>query len=191
MPHTGALSFRHPEPFVNAPTDKTYRYWFEDFLVGSRRSFGGVPVTREAVLAFAAQFDPQPFHLDDEAAAASLFGRLSASGWHTCAMAMRMMCDDYLLDSASLGSPGIDNLRWLAPVFPGDTLHGRMDVLEARPMNSRPHVGLVRSRWTISKQDGTDVLTMEGWGMFRRRSAAPSAPGEPPAELAPDEDTAA
>ena len=137
-------------------------------------------VTREAVLAFASQFDPQPFHLDEGAAAASLFGRLSASGWHTCAMAMRMMCDAYLLDAASLGSPGIDALRWLKPVYPGDTLQMRMHVLEARPMASKPHVGLVRSRWDVRNQDDDPVLTMEGWGMFRRRDVAP-----PPA-AAPD-----
>ncbi len=131
--------------------------------------FGTTPVTREAVIAFASQFDPQPFHLDDEAAAGSLFGRLAASGWHTCAMAMRMMCDEYLLESASLGSPGIDSLRWLKPVHPGDTLRMRMDVLEARPMNSKPHVGLVRSRWQLSNQHLEPVLTMEGWSMFRRR----------------------
>ncbi len=131
--------------------------------------FGATPVTRDAVLAFAREFDPQPFHLDDEAAAASLFGRLSASGWHTCAMAMRMMCDEYLLDSASLGSPGIDSLRWLKPVYPGDTLRMAMDVLDARPMSSKPHVGLVRSRWQLNNQHGEPVLTMEGWGMFRRR----------------------
>lgn len=126
-------------------------------------------VEREAVLAFAQQFDPQPFHLDDAAAEASLFGRLSASGWHTCAMAMRMMCDHYLLESASLGSPGIDALRWLKPVHPGDTLSVRMDVLEARPMASRAGVGLVRSQWTVRNQHQEPVLTMEGWGMFRRR----------------------
>ena len=85
-----------------------------------------MPVTREATLAFARDFDPQPFHLDDAAAAASLFGRLAASGWHTFAMAMRMMCDAYLLESSSLGSPGIDNLRWLKPVYPGDTLSMRL-----------------------------------------------------------------
>jgi acyl dehydratase len=134
--------------------------------------FGAMPVTREAVIAFASQFDPQPFHLDDEAAAASLFGRLAASGWHTCAMAMRMMCDEYLLDSASLGSPGIDSLRWLKPVHPGDTLRMAMDVLEARPMASKPHVGLVRSRWHLRNQHDEPVLTMEGWGMFRRRDVA-------------------
>jgi acyl dehydratase len=134
--------------------------------------FTAAPVTREAVLEFARQFDPQPFHVDDEAAKNSLFGGLCASGWHSCAMAMRMMCDGYLLESASLGSPGIDALRWLKPVFPGDTLHLRMEVQQARPMASKPDVGLVRSQWTMSNQHGEPVLTMEGWGMFRRRPAA-------------------
>jgi len=140
-------------------------------------------VSREAVLAFAQQFDPQPFHVDDEAARGSLFGGLCASGWHTCAMAMRMMCDGYLLDSASLGSPGIDNLRWLKPVFPGDTLSVRMEVLDARPMASKPHVGLLRSGWEVRNQHGQPVMTMEGWGMFRRRGDATPADAKatPPA----------
>ena len=146
------------------------RWYWEDFPVGNVREFGAYQVTREAVLAFASQFDPQPFHLDDEAAKASLFGALSASGWHTCAMAMRMMCDDYLLESSSLGSPGIDNLRWLKPVRPGDTLSVRLTVLEARPMNSRPHVGLVQSQWEVLNQQRVVVLTMTGWGMFGRRN---------------------
>jgi acyl dehydratase len=151
------------------------------------RDFGGMAVSREAVLNFAQQFDPQPFHVDDEAARGSLFGGLCASGWHTCAMAMRMMCDGYLLDAASLGSPGIDNLRWLKPVFPGDTLSMRMEVLEARPMASKPQVGLLRSRWEVRNQHGQPVMTMEGWGMFRRRSdatagaTADAAPATPPA----------
>ena len=151
---------------------KTYRYYWEDFPIGQVSDLGEMPVTREAVIEFARQFDPQPFHLDDEAARGTLFGRLSASGWHTCAMAMRMMCDAYLLESASLGSPGIDNLRWPKPVFPGDVLRLRMEVLEARPMASKPHVGLVRSRWEVRNQHGEPVLTMEGWGMFGRRPVA-------------------
>jgi acyl dehydratase len=154
---------------------KVFRYHWEDFPAGFVRDFGAMPVEREAVVAFARQFDPQPFHVDEEAASASLFGGLCASGWHTAAMAMRMMCDAYLLDSASLGSPGIDNLRWLKPVFPGDTLSVRYDVLEARPMASRPHVGLVRSRWTVLNQAAEPVMTMEGWGMFRRREPATPA----------------
>lgn len=148
------------------------RYYWEDFHVGSSREFGAMTVTREAVLAFAREFDPQPFHLDDAAASRSLFGKLAASGWHTCAMAMRIMCDDYLLQSSSLGSPGIDNLRWLAPVFPGDTLRMRLEVLAARPMKSRPGVGLVESRWHLINQHGQPVLSMQGWGMFRMRAAS-------------------
>ncbi len=154
--------------------EKTFRFYWEDFPVDHILEFGAAEVSREAVLAFASQFDPQPFHLDDAAASASLFGRLSASGWHTCAMAMRMMCDAYLLDSASLGSPGIDALRWLRPVFPGDVLRTRMQVLQSRPMSSKADVGLVRSLWTVLNQHDEPVLTMEGWGMFRRR--CPAAP---------------
>ncbi len=159
-------------PSASTPAPRHIRFHWEDFQAGSEREFGAMPVTREAILAFAGQFDPQPFHLDDAAAEAGLFGSLSASGWHTCAMAMRMMCDDYLLDAASLGSPGLDSLRWLKPVHPGDTLSMRMDVLEARPMNSKPHVGLVRSRWELHNQHGQTVLQMEDWGMFRRREVA-------------------
>jgi acyl dehydratase len=140
-------------------TERRYRWYWEDFL----------PVEREAVLAFARAFDPQPFHLDDDAARESLFGGLCASGWHTCAMTMRMMCDGFLLDAASLGSPGIDALRWLKPVFPGDTLRVRMEVQQARVMGSRPQVGLIRALWTVRNQHEEPVLTMEGWGMYRRR----------------------
>lgn len=150
------------------------RLHWEDFAVGSVREFGGRTLGREEILRFAREFDPQPFHVDEEAAKASLFGSLAASGWHTCALVMRMMCDDYLLDSSSLGSPGIDNLRWLQPVLVGDTLRVRMEVLESRPMKSRPEVGLVRSRWEVSNQRDEGVLTMEGWGMFRRRDGVSS-----------------
>jgi acyl dehydratase len=164
-----------PPPPPADPQPQRWRYYWEDFPVGSTREFGAMPVTREATLAFALDFDPQPFHLDDAAAAATLFGRLSASGWHTCAMAMRMMCDAYLLETASLGSPGIEQLRWLKPVYPGDVLHMRSTVIEARPMNSRPGVGLVRTQWQVFNQLDEPVLSMEGWGMFRRRDAAPGA----------------
>ena len=163
-----------PTPDSRSQPPRQARFYWEDFPVGQVREFGHHEVTREAVLAFAREFDPQPFHLDDAAAEASLFGRLAASGWHTCAMAMRMMCEAYLLESASLGSPGIDNLRWTKPVYPGDILHIRLEVLEARPMTSRPSVGLVHSRTSVLNQNGETVLTMEGSGMFRRRTAAAS-----------------
>ena len=154
---------------MQTPTPPAKRFAWEDFTVGRVISLGRTTVTREATLAFAQQFDPQPFHLDDAAAEASLFKRLSASGWHTCAMTMRLMCDGYLNDSASLGSPGIDELRWLKPVCPGDTITAEMTVLEARVMASKPHVGLVLSRWRVFNQEGSDVMTMQGWGMFAVR----------------------
>ena len=148
------------------------RWYWEDFPLGSVREFGAMPVTREAVLAFAGEFDPQRFHLDDAAAKASLFGKLSASGWHTCAMTMRMTCDAVLLQSSSLGSPGLDNIRWHVPVSPGDVLSVRLTTLDARPMASRGTVGLVLSKWETLNQDGQVVLSMQGWGMFGRRVPA-------------------
>ena len=155
--------------------------YFEDLTVGDKASFGSYAVTREEVLEFAQKYDPQPFHISDEAAAKTHFGRLAASGWHTGAMVMRMMCDAYLTKAASLGSPGLDKLQWLKPVYPGDELHVRLTVLEARPMNSKPHIGLVKSRWeTFARRPNSDdeaVLLMEGWGMFRRRDVAPAHDG--------------
>jgi len=154
---------------MDKPPPTIKRYYWEDFTVGRVFKLGSKTVARESTLAFAREYDPQPFHLDDAAAEASLFKRLSASGWHTCAMTMRLMCDGYLNDSAGLGSPGIDELRWLKPVYPGDTITAEMTVLESRVMKSRPHVGLVLSRWRVFNQDGEDVMTMQGWGMFAVR----------------------
>lgn len=164
------------DPSASPSSPRTPRLYWEDFVVGQTREFGRYVVAREAVLDFARQFDPQPFHLDDAAAKQSLFGRLAASGWHTCAMAMRMLCDGYLLDAASLGSPGIENLRWPHPVFPGDTLRMRSMVLASRPLASRPAVGIVRSRSEMLNQDGEIVLTMEGAGFFARRNPEAPAP---------------
>ena len=163
------------DPLSSVPPAPPARHHWEDFEVGRVREFGRCEVTREEVLEFAGRFDPQPFHLDDDAAAQSLFGRLAASGWHTAAMAMRMMCDGYLLDSASLGSPGVEKLTWPAPVYPGDVLSMRNTVLESRPLASRPEVGLVKSRNEVLNQHGQVVLSMEGFGFFRRRQ-----PGGPP-----------
>ncbi len=148
---------------------KKYKYYWEDFPVGSVTEFGGLTLSEEDIVRFAREFDPQPFHIDAEAAKHSMFGGLIASGWHTCGLAMRMMCDAYLLDAASLGSPGVDNIRWLKPVRPGDTLRVRCVVLEARPLESKPHVGLVRNRWEVLNQNNEEVMQMEGYGMFRRR----------------------
>lgn len=145
------------------------RWYFEDFTVGFTRAARGPTVTAEAIKAFAAEYDPQPFHLDEEAAKSSLFGALCASGWHTAALCMRMLCDAYLIDSASLGSPGIDELRWVKPVFAGDALSVKMTVLDARPSRSRPSMGSVRSKWEVYNQKNELVMHMTGWGLFERR----------------------
>jgi len=165
-----------PSSEATDPTTASARLHWEDFVVGETREFGHYAVTREAVLDFARQFDPQPFHLDDTAAAGALFGRLAASGGHTCAMAMRLMCDGYLVHAASLGSPGIDRLAWPTPVFPGDVLRMRSTVLESRPLASRPGVGLVRSKSEVLNQNGEIVLAMEGVGFYARRAAAAAPP---------------
>ena len=144
------------------------RFW-EDFKVGEVEQIGGKKVERDEVIDFARQYDPQPFHVDEAAAKQSMYGGLIASGWHTCSMVMRMMCDAYLLQSASVGSPGIDNLKWLKPVRPGDTIRARRTTLESRTSKSRPEIGIVRNLWEVFNQDGELVMTMEGYGMFRRR----------------------
>ena len=148
----------------------TIKYYWEDMQQGQVRQLGSISPTREEIIAFASQFDPQPFHLNDEAAKASVFGGLCASGWHTCSMAMRLMVTNFTQQAASLGSPGLENIKWLKPVLPNDTLSLQSTVLETRPMNSRPDVGLVRSLWEMYNQHGDKVLHMEGWGMFRRRT---------------------
>ena len=151
---------------------KTIKHYWEDFAVGQVRDLGTISPTREEIITFASQFDPQPFHLDDEAAKASVFGGLCASGWHTCAMAMRLMVTNFLQESSSLGSPGLEGIQWLKPVFPGDTLRLQTTVLETKPMGKRPDVGMTRNRWEMFNQNGDKVLNMEGWGMFRRRTPA-------------------
>ena len=148
------------------------KYYWEDFEVGQVRDMGTVTPTREETMAFARQFDPQPFHLDDEAAKASVFGGLSASGWHTCSMAMRLMVTNFLQETSSLGSPGLESLKWPRPVFPGDTLRLQQTILETKPMGRRPDVGMVRTLWEMFNQNGDKVLHMDGWGMFRRRTPA-------------------
>ena len=152
-------------------TNPIFYYW-EDLLPGSERDLGSISPTREEIIAFASQFDPQPFHLDDAAAEASVFGSLCASGWHTCAMAMRLMVTHFLHQSSSLGSPGLENLQWKKPVLPNDTLHLKHKIIDSRPMRSKPDVGLVRTEWQMHNQHGDLVLHMEGWGMFRRRHPA-------------------
>ena len=143
--------------------------YFEDFEAGHVFELGSRTVTTEEIVAFAREWDPQPFHTNEEAAADSVFGGLIASGWHTGAMWMRLYVDALLGGAASLGSPGIEELRWLAPVRPGDTLHARLTVLEATPSERRPDRGTVRSRAEMVNQDGVTVMAMVARGHFARR----------------------
>jgi len=149
--------------------------YYEDIAVGHKASFGRYEVTREEVIEFARKYDPQPFHLDDAAAAQTHFGRLSASGWHTCAMTMAMMVENMKdKQQAGLGSPGMDELRWLRPVYPGDVLRVETEVLEKRRSASRPEMGIFKSRTTVFNQDDAPVMSMISNGLIRVRD--PDAP---------------
>jgi acyl dehydratase len=142
---------------------------FEDFPVGEVVTFGDKLVSAEEIVAFARDWDPQPFHLDAEAAKDSQIGELIASGWHTGAMLMRMMCDAYLLDAASEGAPGIDEMRWLKPVRPGDRLHVRRTTLHARASRSRPHIGIIDFQFDVINQGGETALMLRSASFIRRR----------------------
>ena len=151
--------------------------YFEDIEIGRTASFGRYEVTRDEVIDFASKYDPQPFHLDDAAAAATHFGRLSASGWHTCAMTMSMLVENLKANrQAGLGSPGIDELRWLTPVFPGDTLRCESAVIEKRRSRSRPEMGIFKSRLTVFNQHDVPVMSMISNGLIQVRD--PDAPIE-------------
>ena len=145
-------------------------YTFEDFAAGQVYELGNRTVTEDELVDFARQWDPQPFHVDPEAAKDSVFGGLIASGWQTGAIWMRMYVDT-MLGSAARGSPGIEELRWLAPVRPGDTLSGRLTVLEATPSDRDPTRGTVRIRGEVVNQDGVTVMAMTSRGHFGRRQA--------------------
>jgi acyl dehydratase len=144
-------------------------YYFEDFVPGRVWEIDGPALAKEEMIEFAARFDPQYFHVDELAARDSPFGGLIASGWHTVGVCMRLIYDAYLGRSASLGSPGVNAVRWTRPVRPGDRLKLRMTVLEAKPSRSRPDRGTVLHRWEVFNQHGELVMHMEGYGMFRRR----------------------
>lgn len=151
----------------------TAKKWaFEDLAEGITIDLGTKHVTAQEIVEFASEFDPQPMHLDEEAGKASILGGLSASGWHTCSMLMRMTCDAFLLESTSQGAPGVETLRWKKPVLAGDTLHGSCTVLSARKSNSRPGLGLVTVSYNLTNQRGETVLEMQNTGMFLMREAA-------------------
>lgn len=145
---------------------------FEDFTPGRVFGLGTRRMSREDILAFARQFDPQPFHIDEEAARASSFGGLIASGWHSAAVFMRLYVDAVLHDAASMGSPGISELRWRAPVRPGDEVRGEFVVEAAEPSSGREDRGTVFFRGELRNQDDVVVLTMRGRGYFARRNRA-------------------
>ena len=151
------------------------RYW-EDFKVGETAELGSCSITEAEIMAFARKYDPQPFHLDPAAARASIFGGLIASGWHTCALLMRLSVEAARREAAAAtGSPGLDSCRWLKPVRPGDVLSGRTEVLETWPSKSKP-IGFVRRRVEMRNQHGEAVVTIVGLTMYRRRPAAAGAP---------------
>ena len=143
--------------------------YFEDFVEGDALELGCFSLTAEEIVEFATKYDPQPMHTDLEAARASIYGGLIASGWHTVARYMRLVVDNVLSGSSSVGSPGIDHLRWLKPVRPGDELRARFQIMETRPSNSRPDWGIVRSRGELLNQDGDVVMTVDAVNFFVRR----------------------
>jgi len=143
--------------------------YFEDFPAGDIHEWGNRKIGEDEIIAFARRYDPQPMHTDPVAARDTMLGGLAASGWHTAALTMRMVCDEFMLDSASLGSPGVPELDWERPVRPGDTLRVRRTVLEARRSQSRPDMGIVNFLFEVFNQDGTRVMRMTAAIMLRTR----------------------
>jgi acyl dehydratase len=152
-------------------------WYFEDFEPGQDIDLGMRTVTEDEIVAFARQYDPQPFHVDRDAAAASIYGGVIASGWHTCGMMMRLVVDGLLARSSSMGSPGLDGVRWLAPVRAGDTLNVRYRTVQVKASASKPDRGVVWSKWVAINQHGETVCTVEGMGMFGRRPGGESGDG--------------
>ena len=146
------------------------RYW-EDYEVGAKYPLGSASFTAEEIVAFARQFDPQSFHIDAEAAKQSMFGGLIASGWHVTAKLMRLFVDHYIDKRTALGSPGLDEIRWLKPVRPGDTLTAWVECVNKVPSRSRPDMGVIHEHWRATNQKGELVLTVKGINMVRRRPA--------------------
>jgi len=146
--------------------------YFEDFTVGREFRTDGATLTKSQILDFALAFDPQPFHMDVEAAKQSMFGGLIASGFHTMALTFRLFAQTRALAACSLGSPGVDELRWLRPVRPGDTLRATVQVVEQRPSGSKPDRGIIRLHWTALNQRSEPVLTMTSMQLVRRRPAS-------------------
>jgi acyl dehydratase len=151
--------------------------YFEDFTPGQVIELGQRTIDKDEIIAFARQFDPQVFHLDEEAAKKSIYGGLIASGWHTGSLMMRMLYDGLVKDTMSMGSPGVDELRWLRPVRPGDLLSARLIVTECIPSRSKPDRGIVKSTIELRNQHGEIVVSSKGMSMFGRRPASSSSTG--------------
>lgn len=145
------------------------KWYFEDFETGRTIEVGKRTVSEEEIVEFAKQFDPQPFHVDRDAASKSIYGGIIASGWHTCGMMMRLMVDGFLNEAASMGSPGVDEIRWIKPVRGGDVLTVTTTALEKRESGSKPDRGVVVTMWEARNQHGEIVATIKGMGMFKRR----------------------
>jgi len=143
--------------------------YFDDLKVGYRSLVGEWLLERDEAIAFAERWDPQPFHVDEEAAKQTIYGGLIASGWHTCSIYMRLLCDGFLLRVSSMGSPGVDELRWLGPVRPGDTLSVKLRIEDVRASKSKPDRGIVMTAGEVRNQDGELVLTLKSPLMVRRR----------------------
>jgi acyl dehydratase len=169
------LALARTLPYLLHMNEKRQTLHWEDFEVGRTVPLGEKQVTREEIVAFAAEFDPQPFHLDEVAAKDTMLGGLAASGWHTCAMLMRMMCDGFLLNSTSLGSPGLDEVKWLKPVRPGDTLRAQYTCVESRPSGRRPDMGVCKILYEVDNQHGETVMTWDCTQFFGRRRAGDAA----------------
>jgi acyl dehydratase len=148
--------------------------WFDDLKVGMRFKSDAVTVSKEDIIRFASEYDPQPFHLDEEAAKKSIFGGLIASGWHTGSLMMRMLYEGVVQHVVSLGSPGVDELRWVKPVRPGDTLSGRLIVTECVPSRSKRDRGIVKSVMEMRNQNDEVVVTVKGLSLFGRRPVDPT-----------------
>ncbi|HEX2553627.1 MAG TPA: MaoC family dehydratase [Microvirga sp.] len=165
------------------------RLFFEDFTPGWTETFGPVTVTKESIVAFAGEFDPQPFHTDEAAAKRTFVGTLIASGWHTCSLTMRLLADGFLLDTAAQGAPGIEEVKWLRPVLPDDALRARIAVAEARVSKNRPEIGLVRFQTQVLNGRGEPVMTQANWIMIARSGApwlpAPGTGPDPSAAIVP------
>ena len=146
-------------------------YW-EDFRVGERVLMGSVKVTKDDIVRFAVEYDPQLFHIDEKAGKSSIFGGLIASGWHTCSLVMKMMCDSYLLDSASMGSPGMEHIKWVKPVRPNDVLTAFRTTIETKSSQSKPDRGFVKTLFEVFNDSQELVMSMEGVGMFRRKNVS-------------------